>query len=51
MKLFVSLYQKWIDGQTTTAKGFNQEDKKIADKLLARQGANYKRLIKGIEIL
>lgn len=51
LKLFVSLYQKWIDVQTATAKGFNQEDKKIADKLLNRQGANYKRLIKGIEIL
>ena len=51
LKLFVSLYQKWIDEQTTTAKGFNQEDKKIADKLLNRQGTNYKRLIKGIEIL
>jgi hypothetical protein len=51
LKLFVSLYQKWIDVQTTTAQGFNKEDKKIADKLLNRQGANYKRLIKGIKIL
>ena len=51
LKLFVSLYQKWIDGQTATAKEFNQENKKIADKLLNRQRVNYKRLIKGIEIL
>lgn len=51
LKLFVSLYQKWIGEQTATANGFTQEDKKIADKLLNRQGANYKRLIKGIEIL
>ena len=51
LKLFVSLYQKWITSQQTTANGFNKEDKKIAEKLIKRQEENYKRLIKGIEIL
>jgi hypothetical protein len=51
LKLFVSLYEKWIAGQTNIAKGFNQEDKKIADKLIKRQNENYTRLIKGIDIL
>lgn len=51
LKLFVSLYQKWIDGQTARVMGLNQEDKKIADKLIKRQEGNHKRLIKGIEIL
>jgi len=51
LKLFISLYQKWIDGQTVTVKEFNQEDKKIADKLIKRQEENHNRLIKGIEIL
>ncbi|MEK6590195.1 MAG: helicase, partial [Nitrospinota bacterium] len=51
LKLFVSLYQKWILSQQATANGFNPEDKKIADKLIKRQEENLKRLNKGIEIL
>ncbi len=51
LKLFVSFYQKWISSQQATAKCFNQEDKKTADKLIKRQEENLKRLSKGIEIL
>lgn len=51
LKLFVSLYQKWISSQQTTANSFNPADKTIADKLIKRQEENLKRLNRGIEIL
>lgn len=51
LKLFVSLYAKWIAAQQTTANSFNGEEKKIANKLVGRQEENHKRLIRGIEIL
>ncbi|MBI4844499.1 MAG: helicase [Nitrospirae bacterium] len=51
LKLFISLYQKWIETQQTTANSLTQEDKKIAEKLIKRQDDNYKRLIKGVGIL
>ena len=51
LKLFVSLYEKWIASQKTSVKIFQGEEKKIAQKLISRQDENYKRLIRGIEIL
>lgn len=51
LKLFVSLYEKWIAAQQTSANGFQGEEKKIAQKLVGRQEENHKRLIRGIEIL
>ncbi|MFZ5977084.1 MAG: helicase [Hydrotalea sp. AMD] len=51
LKLFVSLYEKWIATQQTSANNFQGEEKKIANNLVSRQEANHKRLIRGIEIL
>lgn len=51
LKLFVSLYKKWIAGQIIVANNLNHNDKLIADKLIKRQEKNCKRLFKGIEIL
>ena len=51
LKLFVSLYEKWIATQQSSANTFTGEEKKIANKLVGRQEENHKRLIRGIELL
>lgn len=51
LKLFVSLYEKWIATQQTSANSFSDEDKKIAKNLVNRQEENHRRLIRGIGIL
>lgn len=51
LKLFVSLYGKWIIVQQASANSFSGEEKKIANKLVGRQEKNHKRLIRGIEVL
>lgn len=51
LKLFISLYEKWIAAQQTNANSFQGEEKKIAQKLVGRQKENHKRLLKGIDIL
>lgn len=51
LKLFVSLYEKWIAAQQTSANSFQGEEKKIVQKLIGRQKENHNRLIRGIEIL
>jgi len=51
LKLFVSLYERWIAAQQTTANGFKGEENKIANNLVGRQKENHKRLLKGIDIL
>jgi helicase-like protein len=51
LKLFVSLYQKWISQQKENAKGFASSDKAISYKLIDRQSENLKRLQQGVEIL
>ncbi len=51
LKLFVSLYEKWILSQKTSADSFNGEERRIANNLISRQEENHKRLLNGIEIL
>ncbi|MCX7649845.1 MAG: helicase C-terminal domain-containing protein [Flavobacteriales bacterium] len=51
LNLFVSLYEKWIEGQQKSANNFLGEENKIVNKLVSRQKENHKRLIRGIEIL
>lgn len=51
LKLFVSLYEKWIATQQTSLNGFQGEENKIARKLVERQEQNYRRLIRGVDIL
>lgn len=51
LKLFVSLYEKWIATQQINANSFQEEENKIANNLVSRQKENHKRLLKGIDIL
>ncbi len=51
LKLFIGLYEKWITAQQKSINGFQEEEKKIAQKLVGRQEENYRRLVRGIEIL